>query len=68
MMAREYGVSKPTVRGWALKNNVPYMHGEGIRMCYIFDKESEERFKKRKTVPGPAAGPKTPNPKGKRKG
>jgi hypothetical protein len=52
MMAKEYGVALPTIRWWARNNNVPYMGGDGIKMFFIFDKESEERFVNRKDYPG----------------
>jgi hypothetical protein len=39
MMAKEYGVSLPTIRWWARNNNVPCMGGDGSKLFYIFDKE-----------------------------
>jgi transposase-like protein len=52
MIAREYGVSYPLVRWWARNNDVPSIEGDGTKKLFIFDKESEERFKNRKDYPG----------------
>jgi ribosomal protein S14 len=52
MMAKEYGASLSTIRWWARENNVPCMGGDGTKMFYIFDKDSEERYKNRKDYPG----------------
>ncbi|GHV88009.1 hypothetical protein AGMMS50267_03690 [Spirochaetia bacterium] len=65
VIARENDITPMLVRNWAQKNDVPRIEGEGLKTQYIFDAESEKRFKSRKTVPGRPAVPKTPKPKGK---
>jgi ribosomal protein S14 len=52
VMHREYGFAESTLRWWARENNVPFFGEDGVKVIYIFDKESEERFKNRKDYPG----------------
>ena len=65
-MHREYGVAESTLQWWARNNNVPFFGGNGDKVIYIYDKDSEERFKNRKTKPGRAPVPKAPKPPAKR--
>jgi ribosomal protein S14 len=47
-MHQEYGVAEVTLRKWASNNDVPFFGERDGRVIYIFDKDSEERFKNRK--------------------
>ena len=65
-IATEYNVSGARVRLWAKQNNVPYIGTEDNVWYYIFDKETEERFKNRSKTPGRKTLPKAPKVPGKR--
>jgi transcriptional regulator with XRE-family HTH domain len=65
-IAREYGISPARVRQWAKENSVPYIGTEDRVAYYVFDKETEEKFRNRpKESPGRPVAPKPPKVPGK---
>jgi hypothetical protein len=65
-IAKEYKVSPSRVRQWAKKNGVPYIGTEYRVDYYVFNKETEEKFRNRpKKSSGRPAAPKPPKVPGK---
>ena len=65
-IAKEYKVSSSRVRQWAKENGVPYIGTEGRIYYYVFDEETEEKFRNRpKESPGRPATPRPPKVPGK---